>query len=65
MSRTIRNVDHAKVFRHPKTFQEIRDSEGCRVDKIHKRKKRAKKLLPSAWDDAIVSAHYEVDFREK
>ena len=63
MSRTIRNVDYANVFRRPKTFQEIRDSEGCRVDKIPKRKKRAKKLLPTAWDDLAVSAQYEVDFR--
>jgi len=62
MSRTIRNVDHAKIFRHPKTFQEIRDSEGCRVDRIPKRKKRAKKHIPTSWDDIIVSAQYEVDF---
>lgn len=65
MSRTKRKVDYVPWLRRPKTFQEIKDSEGCRVDGFHKRKKRAKRNLPTAWDDKIVSAHYEVDFRSE
>lgn len=60
MSRTYRKVPKKKWLRTPKTFPEHRDSEGCRVDGIKKRKARAKRLLPSAWDDIPIAANSEI-----
>lgn len=60
MSRTYRNVPKWKWLRNPRTAGEIRDSEACRVDGIKKRKKRAKRHLPSAWDDQVIAASYEI-----
>jgi hypothetical protein len=60
MSRTRRKVKYAKWIRHPKTFQEHRDADGCKVDGVSKRPKRNKNNLPSAWEDQIVAAQYEI-----
>ncbi len=56
MSRTFRKIKHTKFLRHPKTFPEIRDSEGMKAEGIYKRKKRGKRYLPSEWDDMPIAA---------
>jgi hypothetical protein len=60
MSRTSRSVPAHKFTRHPKTTQELRDSEACRVDGIKKRKARAKRRLPTTYNDLPIAARNEL-----
>jgi hypothetical protein len=67
MSRTYRNIEHAKYFTHPKTlnhkkklyatYEEIKEELG---NSYLQGNNRSYKLLPSAWDDKYISAREEV-----
>ena len=72
MSRTNRNVEHihSGAFRHPHTFNEIRqldgilheeDLEDLPVSKVNHMKARENEL-PTAWDDNVVSGYYQEDY---
>jgi len=73
MSRTHRNLEgmHRCAFRYPKTKNErtqldtiLHDSELMElpVSKVNHLKSR-KNLLPSCWDDIIVSGYYQQDYK--
>jgi hypothetical protein len=73
MSRTFRNTKgmHRLALRFPHTFSEIRqldgllheeDLEGLPVSGLNHIRAREQKL-PTAWDDKVVSAYYEEDFK--
>ena len=71
MSRTNRSQDfkyNPGNFRHPSTHNEMSQLEEILIDDdlqdfkisgINRIKKR--KRLPTAWDDEVVSAHYQED----
>ena len=73
MSRTNRNLDgmHRYAFRYPKTENErsqldtiLHDEElmNFPVSKVNHMKSREHNL-PSAWDDRVVSAYYQQDYK--
>ena len=70
MSRTNRSQDfkYKQSLRHPHTYNEMSqleemivddDLEDFKISGINRIKKR--KRLPTAWDDEVVSAHYQED----
>ena len=69
MSRTYRSTDH-KYYRHPKTFNEIKQ-----IDAIHNdpeleeyplsKTNRMNRKIPDVYDDIPVSAFDEQNFKEK
>ena len=74
MSRTIRKTDGWKYrypHRHPHTFNEIKkldaivnenDLEDYSISKINHIKSR-EQSLPTLWDDVVISAYYESDYK--
>ena len=73
MSRTIRNLDgmHRYALRYPKTENErsqldtiLHDEElmNYPVSKVNHMRAREHNL-PSAWDDRVVSAYYQQDYK--
>ena len=73
MSRTYRNTQHIHryAYRFPQTFNEIKRLDAILTDdeiqefsisKINRMKSREHNL-PTAWDDQVVSAYYETDFK--
>jgi hypothetical protein len=70
MSRTIRKTDEWK-HRHPHTFNEIKkldaivnenNLEDYSISKINHIKSREREL-PSSWNDVVISAYYESDYK--
>ena len=70
MSRTYRNTEgwHSGAYRFPHTFSEIRqldgilheeDLEGLPISGVNHMRVREHQL-PTAWDDKVISAYYEV-----
>ena len=73
MSRTFRNTEgmHRYAYRFPHTFSEIRqldgilheeDLEGLPISGLNHIRSREHNL-PTAWDDKVVSAYYEEDYK--
>ena len=73
MSRTYRKTDgmHRYAYRFPHTFNEIRNLDGILNDDEledypvsgmnHMRARESN--LPTAWDDKVVSAYYQEDYK--
>jgi hypothetical protein len=73
MSRTFRKTDglYSGALRFPHTFNEIRqlegilheeDLEGLPISGLNHIRAREHNL-PTAWDDKVVSAYYEEDYK--
>lgn len=73
MSRTNRNTEHlhSGALRHPHTFNEIRQLDGILREWELKEYplsgfnhlKAREYQLPTSWDDTVVSAYYETDYK--
>lgn len=71
MSKTHRNLPKKVLYyRKPKTTQEIRENEGLLNDlKVEESDykisgiNRMNRYIPSAWDDIVISAYYEQNFK--
>ena len=73
MSRTYRNTKymHRMAIRFPHTFNEIKNLDAIINDEDvntfyisgFNRMKSREHNLPTCWDDKVVSAHYETDFK--
>ena len=74
MSRTKRNLPPKRgfYFRKPRTTQEIRENEGFLVD-VNMDKElpsisglnRMRRYIPTHWDDIVLSAYFESDYKMK
>ena len=74
MSRTNRNVEHihSGALRHPHTFNEIRQLDGILQEEEleeyplsgFNHLKARENELPTAWDDQVVSGHYQEDYQK-
>jgi len=73
MSRTYRKTEgmHHQALRYPHTFSEIKkldgvlheeDLEGLPFSGLNHIKAREHNL-PTSWDDKVISAYYEEDFK--
>jgi hypothetical protein len=64
MSRTFRNKPY-KIFRKPKTFNQIRNTEGLLTDEriedvAISKTNRMRRHIPTAWDDIPCSAYKQL-----
>lgn len=79
MSRTYRNLEgsHPYVIRCPKTANEIKSLKGLihdehyddELEEYHisgmNRAHKRLNLVPTAWDDQVISAYYEEDHHKE
>lgn len=74
MSRTQRNLPPQRrcALRKPRTTQEIRKNEGFLTDvKVEmdlpfiSGLNRMRRYIPTHWDDVVLSAYYESDYKIK
>jgi hypothetical protein len=73
MSRTYRKLNgmHPAALRYPHTFNEIRSLNGIlndddfqeyEISKLNRIKSR-QHLLPTCWDDVVISGYREIDYK--
>lgn len=62
MSRTLR-AKPSNSFRRQRHLPEKKAVEAATVDGVKVRAKRGLRRLPNPWDDFVVSALYEQDFK--
>ena len=62
MSRTYRKQPLRNQFRHPKTFNEIRQVSDDYNDTQYTVSTR-NRYIPTLWDDQVISAYYEQDYK--
>jgi hypothetical protein len=64
MSRTVRQQPFGYPHRSPKTFNELRQVKVSNTyyDTEYLVSTR-KRYIPTAWDDQVISAYYEQDFK--
>ena len=62
MSRTYRKQPLRTQFRHPKTFNEIRQVSDDYNDTQYTVSTR-NRYIPTLWDDQVISAYYEQDYK--
>jgi hypothetical protein len=74
MSRTYRNLEgmHRGALRFPHTFNEIRQLDGFlredgteefRISKLNRSRSR-RNMIPTAWDDRVVSGYEQQDYNK-
>ena len=64
MSRTYRKQPLRNQFRHPKTLNELKQVKVSNdyLDTEYPVSTR-NRYIPTAWDDQVISAYYEQDFK--